>query len=152
MLSSFDSRSLITAGDCRVLSSELICVMLSGLKVGFILHATGSNCGEETIPFMRNVVKEAVETLGYEPGKFAVMARAEGQVHSINFQDKQPFFKVMTAPTEAPWKALALEKCLKEMDQLFKQTDGEKVRACYSMSNLYPSPSLWVTKQSMSFR
>ena len=84
---------------------------------------------------MRNVVKEAVETLGYEPGKFAVMARAEGQVHSMNFQDrfsKNHFLhNVMTAPTEAPWKTLALEECMKEMDQLFKRTDGEKVRACY---------------------
>ena len=118
-----------------MLSSDLIFVMLSGLKVGFILHATGPKCEKKTNPFMRNVVKEAVETLGYEPGKFAVMARAEGQVHSMNFQDrfskKHFLHNVMKAPTEAPWKALALEKCLKEMNQLFKQTDGEKVRAYY---------------------
>ena len=110
-------------------------MILSDLKVGFILHATGPNCGEETNPFMRNVVKEAVETLGFEQGKFAVMARAEGQVRWMSFQDrfsKNHFLhNVTTAPTEAPWKALPLEECLKEMHQLFEETDGEKVRACF---------------------
>ena len=122
-------------------------MILSDLKVGFILHATGPNCGEETNPFMRNVIKEAVEILGFEKGKFAVMTRAEGKVRWMSFQDeysKNHFLhNVTTAPTEAPREALALEKCLKKMDRLFKRTDGEKVRAC--LVNI-----ITTTKQRMS--
>ena len=75
---------------------------------------------------MKETVRNVIETLGYERGKFAVIAHDEGNVVSMgfntNFSKKGFLTNVDTAPRQPPRFPPALQKDLKEANKLFRTT------------------------------
>ena len=94
------------------------------VHVGFIISATGPDSKTYTHQLMKETVRSVIEALGYDNGKYSVIAHVK-EVKSMGFNTGYSDFIFLTNVDSTPrehWSSPALHKDLEEARNIFDTT------------------------------